>query len=132
MERFDRHRGRITVNGTRHRLLTGTHGAIHLVEVDGVTHRISRDEGGVLRAPMPALVVATPLAVGAEVEAGAPVLVLEAMKMEAVLRAPFRARVKERLVAVGNKVAAGAALLRLEPLGGDEEAAAEEAGQVEI
>ena len=77
LDRFDRHTGQIVVNGTRYRLLTGTHGPIHLVEVDGVTHRVSRDEGGVVRSPMPALVVATPLEVGAEVEAGAPVLVLE-------------------------------------------------------
>ena len=46
---------------------TATHGTVHLVEVDGVTHRVSRDEGGVLRSPMPALVVATPLEAGAEV-----------------------------------------------------------------
>ncbi|AEV83030.1 acetyl-CoA carboxylase [Actinoplanes sp. SE50] len=134
LERFDEHSGRITVNGVRHRLLTGTHGAITLVEVDGVTHRVSRDEGGVLRSPMPALVVATPLEAGAEVEAGAPVLVLEAMKMEAVLRAPFRARVKEVLVAVGNKVDAGAALLRLEPIAGDdaEQAVTETAADVDL
>ncbi|GIE85326.1 ATP-binding protein [Actinoplanes regularis] len=134
LERFDSHSGRITVNGARHKLLTGTHGAITLVEVDGVTHRISRDEGGVLRSPMPALVVATPLEPGAEVEAGAPVLVLEAMKMEAVLRAPFRARVKEVLVAVGSKVDAGAALLRLDPIAGDdtEEVAAEAAADVDL
>jgi acetyl/propionyl-CoA carboxylase alpha subunit/acetyl-CoA carboxylase carboxyltransferase component len=132
LERYDRHSGRIVVNGARHRLLTGTHGAIHLVEVDGVTHRISRDEGGVLRAPMPALVVATPLAAGAEVEAGAPVLVLEAMKMEAVLRAPFKARVKECLVSVGAKVDAGAALLRLEPIGDASEEAAAEVSHVAL
>ncbi|GIF04234.1 ATP-binding protein [Actinoplanes siamensis] len=134
LERFDRHSGRITVNGVRHKLLTGTHGAITLVEVDGVTHRVSRDEGGVLRSPMPALVVATPLEPGAEVEAGAPVLVLEAMKMEAVLRAPFRARVKEVLVAVGSKVDAGAALLRLDPIGGDEaeQAVAQTAADVDL
>lgn len=116
LDRFDRHTGQIAVNGSRHRLLTGTHGPIHLVEVDGVTHRVSRDEGGVLRSPMPALVVATPLAIGAEVEAGAPVLVLEAMKMETVLRAPFKARLKECAVSVGSQVEAGAALLRLEPV----------------
>jgi acetyl/propionyl-CoA carboxylase alpha subunit/acetyl-CoA carboxylase carboxyltransferase component len=132
LERFDKHSGRIVVNGVRHRLLTGTHGSIHLVEVDGVTHRISRDEGGVLRAPMPALVVATPLAPGAEVEAGAPVLVLEAMKMEAVLRAPFKARVKEVLVSVGAKVDAGAALLRLEPLGDASDAPAAAEVHVEL
>ncbi|MEV4846056.1 carboxyl transferase domain-containing protein [Micromonospora matsumotoense] len=119
LDRFDRHTGQIAVNGARYRLLTGTHGAIHLVEVDGVTHRVGRDEGGVVRSPMPALVVATPVEVGAEVEAGAPVLVLEAMKMETVLRAPFRARLKECDVSVGSQVEAGAALLRLEPLADD-------------
>ncbi len=51
LDRFDRHTGQIVVNGVRYRLLTGTHGPIHLVEVDGVTHRVSRDEGGVLRSP---------------------------------------------------------------------------------
>ncbi|PYC66223.1 fused acetyl/propionyl-CoA carboxylase subunit alpha/methylmalonyl-CoA decarboxylase subunit alpha [Micromonospora arborensis] len=116
LDRFDRHTGQIVVNGIRYRLLTGTYGPTHLVEVDGVTHRVSRDEGGVLRSPMPALVVATPLEVGAEVEAGAPVLVLEAMKMETVLRAPFKARLKECAVSVGSQVEAGAPLLRLEPL----------------
>lgn len=120
LERFDRHTGRIVVNGTRYRLLTGTHGPIHLVEVDGVTHRVSRDEGGVVRSPAPALVVATPLEVGAEVEAGAPVLVLESMKMETVLRAPFKARLKECAVSVGSQVETGAPLLRLEPLVDDD------------
>ncbi|ROO85069.1 acetyl/propionyl-CoA carboxylase alpha subunit [Actinocorallia herbida] len=128
LERFDRYTGRITVNGARYRLLTGTHGPVHLVEVDGVTHRVSRDEGGVVRSPTPALVVATPLAVGAEVEAGAPVLVLESMKMETVLRAPFRARLKEITVTVGSQVESGAALLRLEPL---EDAGADEAAVTE-
>ena len=61
--------------------------------------------------------VATPLATGDEVEADAPILVLESMKMETVLRAPFRARVRECLVSVGSQVEAGAPLLRLEPVG---------------
>ncbi|MFI9407227.1 carboxyl transferase domain-containing protein [Nocardia sp. NPDC052316] len=128
LERFDRHTGQIMVNGTRYRLTTGTHGPVHLVDVDGVTHRISRDEGGVVRSPAPALVVATPLAVGAEVEAGGPVLVLESMKMETVLRAPFKARLKECVVSVGSQVETGAPLLWLEPLGDGD--AAEEAGAV--
>ncbi|MGP4025884.1 ATP-binding protein [Actinomadura sp. 3N407] len=123
LERFDRHTGQIVVNGARYHLLTGTHGPIHIVEVDGVAHRVSRDEGGVVRSPAPALVVATPLKVGAEVEAGAPVLVLESMKMETVLRAPFKARLKECVVAVGSQVETGAPLLRLEPLADDSEAA---------
>ncbi|MBK1782759.1 ATP-binding protein [Prauserella cavernicola] len=120
IDRFDPRSGQVAVNGRRFRFVTGTHGPIHLVEVDGVTHRISRDEGGVVRSPAPALVVATPVEVGAEVEAGAPVLVLESMKMETVLRAPFRATLKERPVSVGSQVETGAPLLRLEPLADDD------------
>jgi acetyl/propionyl-CoA carboxylase alpha subunit/acetyl-CoA carboxylase carboxyltransferase component len=134
LDRFDRHTGRIVVNGTRYRLLTDTHGPIHLVEVDGVTHRVSRDEGGVVRSPAPALVVATPLAVGAEVEAGAPVLVLESMKMETVLRAPFKARLKECVVSVGSQVQTGAPLLRLEPIGdaADEDTSADPSAELDL
>jgi acetyl/propionyl-CoA carboxylase alpha subunit/acetyl-CoA carboxylase carboxyltransferase component len=119
LERFDAHSARIIVNGRRFRLITATHGPIHLVEVDGVAHRITLDEGGVVRSPAPGLVVATPLSAGDEVGANAPVLVLESMKMETVLRAPFRARVKECLVSVGSQVDAGAPLLRLEPVAAD-------------
>ncbi|MEU0936899.1 carboxyl transferase domain-containing protein [Embleya sp. NPDC005971] len=127
VERFDTHSGRIVVNGHRFRLVSATHGPTHLVEVDGVTHRISRDEGGVVRSPAPALVVATPISVGDEVASGAPILVLESMKMETVLRAPFRARVRECPVSVGSQVETGAPLMRLEPLAEEgSEGAAEE------
>ncbi|WP_194820027.1 carboxyl transferase domain-containing protein [Nocardia sp. XZ_19_385] len=133
LERVDKFTGQIVVNGIRYRLVTGTHGTIHLVDVNGVTHRVSRDEGGVVRSPAPALVVATPLAVGDEVEAGAPVLVLESMKMETVLRAPFKARLKECTVSVGTQVETGAPLLRLEPIADDDEAEDETAvGTVEL
>ncbi|WP_372672514.1 ATP-binding protein [Amycolatopsis kentuckyensis] len=133
IDRFDAHSGRIRVNGQAFRLVAATHGPIHLVEVDGVTHRVSRDEGGVVRSPAPALVVATPLAVGDEVEANAPILVLESMKMETVLRAPFRARVRECPVSVGSQVETGAPLMRLEPLAdGAEDEVAEETETVEI
>ena len=62
------------MGGELHRVVSATHGPVHLIEVDGVMHRVSRDEGGVLRSPAPALVVATPVTVGDEVEAGAPVV----------------------------------------------------------
>ncbi|WP_211659166.1 carboxyl transferase domain-containing protein [Phytoactinopolyspora halophila] len=132
LERFDEHTGQIQLDGHRFRLVIGTHGPIHLVEVNGVTHRISRDEGGVVRSPAPALVVATPIELGDEVEAGAPVLVLESMKMETVLRAPFRAVLRERLVSVGSQVGTGAPLVRLEPLGDADAAASSEAGSADL
>jgi acetyl/propionyl-CoA carboxylase alpha subunit/acetyl-CoA carboxylase carboxyltransferase component len=128
LERFGGHAGQFHLNGRRFRLVTSAHGPVHLVEIDGVTHRISRDEGGVVRSPAPALVVATPLAPGDEVEAGAPVLVLESMKMETVLRAPFRARLKESLVSVGSQAETGAPLLCLEPLGDDADGATSKTG----
>ncbi|EGD43173.1 acetyl-/propionyl-coenzyme A carboxylase subunit alpha [Nocardioidaceae bacterium Broad-1] len=120
LDRIDEVHGRLTVDGHRYRLVTATHGPVHLVEVDDVMHRVSRDEGGMLRSPAPALVVSTPLAVGDEVEAGHPVLVLESMKMETALTAPFTGRVKELLVRVGSQVETAAPLLRLEPTGGAE------------
>ncbi len=134
IDRFDSYSSQLTVNGQRYRLVTSTHGPIHLVEVDGVTHRVSLDEGGVVRSPAPALVVATPVSVGDEVAANAPILVLESMKMETVLRSPFRARVRELPVSVGSQVETGAGLLRLEPLAdeGEEAEAAGTGGTAEI
>ncbi len=128
IERIGAYASRIRVAGRTHRLITASHGAVQLVEVDGVTHRVSRDEGGVLRSPAPALVVATPVAVGDDVAAGAPVLVLESMKMETVLPAPFAARVKELLVATGSQVETGAPLVRLEPTAEEGAAVEEEQG----
>ena len=119
VERMGTHHLRLTVSGHAFRVMTATHGPIHFVEVNGVAHRVSRDEGGVLRAPAPALVVATPAAVGSEVAAGAPVIVLESMKMETRLNAPFAATVRELHVSTGSQVETGAPLIRLEPIADD-------------
>jgi acetyl/propionyl-CoA carboxylase alpha subunit/acetyl-CoA carboxylase carboxyltransferase component len=116
LERLDAHLARLTVHGRTYRLATAIHDSVHVVQVDGVTQRVSRDEGGVLRAPAPALVVAAMVTAGDEVTAGSPVLVLESMKMETVLRAPFDARVRELLVSVGSQVASGTPLARLEAI----------------
>ncbi len=117
----------LSVGSQRFRLVTATHGPVQLVEVDGVTHRVTRDEGGMLRSPAPALVVATPAAVGDVVVAGAQVLVLESMKMETVLYAPFAGRVREMLVKTGSQVETGAPLLRIEPTPETEEGTADQA-----
>jgi acetyl/propionyl-CoA carboxylase alpha subunit/acetyl-CoA carboxylase carboxyltransferase component len=119
LERLDEHVSRLTVNGRGYQLTTAIHGSVHVVEVDGVTYRVSREEAGLLRAPAPALVVAVLAPVGAEVSAGSPVLVLESMKMESVLRAPFDARVRELLASVGSQVSSGTPLARLEAVATD-------------
>ena len=127
VERLDEFHSRLTVADSVHRVVTATHGPVHLIEVDGVAHRVSRDEGGVLRSPAPALVVASPVAAGDLVDAGAPVLVLESMKMETVLRSPFAARVRELLAATGSQVETGAPLVRLEPVADDADDAGDDA-----
>jgi acetyl/propionyl-CoA carboxylase alpha subunit/acetyl-CoA carboxylase carboxyltransferase component len=124
VDKLDGHASRLEVGDQRFRLVSATHGTVNLVEVDGTTHRITRDEGGVLRSPAPALVVAVPVSVGDEVPAGAPVLVLESMKMETVLTAPFPARVRALLVSAGGQVETGMPMIRLEPVGDAAEAAA--------
>jgi len=119
LDRLDGVHSRLTLGDRRHRLVTASHGTVQLVEVDGITHRVSRDEGGVLRSPAPALVVATPVAVGDQVAAGDAVVVLESMKMETVLVAPVGGMVKELPVRVGTQVETGVPLVRIEPAGDD-------------
>ncbi|MFN4091831.1 MAG: acetyl/propionyl/methylcrotonyl-CoA carboxylase subunit alpha [Brevundimonas sp.] len=65
---------------------------------------------GSLRAPMPGKVVATPAAAGDTVAKGAPIVVVEAMKMEHALTAPFDGVVETVSVAVGEQVADGTVL----------------------
>src|SRR5690606_35153259 len=59
------------------------------------------------------VVVAVPVAVGDEVEAGQTLVVLESMKMETAVRAPFAGKVREILAVVNAQVDAGAPLLRV-------------------
>jgi acetyl/propionyl-CoA carboxylase alpha subunit/acetyl-CoA carboxylase carboxyltransferase component len=120
LEKLDDYAGRLSIGDLRFRLVSATHGPVHLIEVNSTTHRVTRDEGGVLRSPAPALVVAVPVSVGDRVEAGAPVLVLESMKMETVLHAPYAARVRELLVTAGGQVESGTPVVRLEPIAEDE------------
>ncbi len=65
---------------------------------------------GSLLAPMPGTVVSLAVEVGAEVAAGQPVLVLEAMKMQHTVSAPHDGVVTELAVRTGEQVAAGAVL----------------------
>lgn len=67
-----------------------------------------------VKATLPGLVVAVAVAVGDDVEEGAPLVTIEAMKMQNEVRAPRAGRVIEVSVASGVAVATGAALLRLE------------------
>ena len=71
-------------------------------------------DGGLL-SPMPGLVRAIPVKVGDRVEAGQPLVVMEAMKMEHTLRAPVAGVVRSLNCEEGALVEAGIALVDFEP-----------------
>jgi 3-methylcrotonyl-CoA carboxylase alpha subunit len=70
---------------------------------------------GRLTAPMPGKVIAVAAARGARVERGAPLVVMEAMKMEHTIIAPANGVIGEVLAGVGDQVDEGAELVRFEP-----------------
>jgi 3-methylcrotonyl-CoA carboxylase alpha subunit len=70
--------------------------------------------GGSLAAPMPGKVIQVLVQVGAKVAKGAPLLVLEAMKMEHTISAPRAGKVAKILFGAGEQVSEGAELLVLE------------------
>lgn len=69
--------------------------------------------GGVLKAPMPGLVVRIQAEPGQAVVAGAPLVVLEAMKMEHSIRAPHGGTVKALFCQEGDMVSEGTVLVEL-------------------
>ncbi|PLY57661.1 acetyl/propionyl/methylcrotonyl-CoA carboxylase subunit alpha [Herbaspirillum sp. BH-1] len=71
----------------------------------------SEAEGGRLTAPMPGKIVALLVQKGASVAQGAPLLIMEAMKMEHTIAAPSAGVVEDLLYAVGDQVTEGAQLL---------------------
>ncbi len=72
---------------------------------------------GELHAPMPGLVVEVLAVVGDRVEAGQPLVVVEAMKMQNALAAPVKGRVTAVPVAAGAAVESGELLVAIAPEG---------------
>jgi 3-methylcrotonyl-CoA carboxylase alpha subunit len=66
-------------------------------------------------APMPGTVTRILAEPGADIRRGAPLIVLEAMKMEHTLRAPADGRLQALKCAVGDVVQEGAELAEFEP-----------------
>ena len=84
--------------------------------IRNLTGATARPQGpGVLRAPMPGLVVRVLVEPGQVLAAGAGVLVLEAMKMENELRAQTAARVRAVRVRPGEAVEKGQVLAEFDP-----------------
>ena len=77
--------------------------------------------GGVdadLTAQFPGKVRKVLVAPGAEVAAGAPLLLVEAMKMEFTVKAPFSGRIRRILVTEGQQLSPGDRFFDIEPMDG--------------
>ena len=113
----------LQLGGKRYRVASIFDGAEYVVEINGGAYRISRDDGSAIAAPSPAVVLAVHVRPGDMVEAGATLLVLEAMKMEMSVTAPCAGRVREVLVSPKVQVPAGAPLVLLESESGPSKSA---------
>ncbi len=116
----------VTVNGRRYRVFGAALRDRILVTAGPMGFEFRRVEEGrsqaakglatpELCAPMPGKVLRILVKEGDEVEAGAGLLVLEAMKMETTLASETPARVKRILVAEGQMVDHGAVMIELSP-----------------
>ena len=86
-------------------------GSIALNRLPRFTDPASEAAPGTLTAPMPGMVTEVLVAIGDKVEAGQPLLRLEAMKMQHTVQAPTAGTVSELSVAKGQQVEAGAPLV---------------------
>ncbi len=103
-----------TVQGRRFQVVSVLQGLRYRIEVDGISHQIDRDDGGVVHAPSPAVVVSVPVKVGDTVAVGDRLVVLEAMKMEMPVVAPFPGKVRQVMTIPNSQVDTGAPLVRIE------------------
>jgi propionyl-CoA carboxylase alpha chain len=90
-------------------------GSSVLTEVPRFAEPGSLAAAGSLLAPMPGTVVGIAVAPGDHIGAHAPVIVLEAMKMEHTIRSPAAGVVTEMKVRVGQAVDTGTELAQVDP-----------------
>ncbi|HEY0959994.1 MAG TPA: acetyl/propionyl/methylcrotonyl-CoA carboxylase subunit alpha [Novosphingobium sp.] len=113
----------VKIEPTRTGLKVTTRGAIHKVDIlparvahlaDHMIEKVPPDLSKFLICPMPGLLVALHVGEGDKVEAGQPLAVVEAMKMENILRAEKSATVKKVNAKAGESLAVDAIILELE------------------
>ena len=117
VDRLDDFERWLTARGCRFHVVSIVQGLKSRIEVDGVAHQVDRDDGGVIHAPAPAVVVSIAVKVGDTVCAGDRLAVLEAMKMETQLLAPFSGKVRSVMTMANVQVDTGAPLIQIEASG---------------
>ncbi len=103
-----------------HLLARGGGGAFELTLIDPAAGRSGAGAETHPGSPMPGRVVAVHVAIGARVEAGTALLVVEGMKMEYTLRAPVAGTVAALHAAVGDLIEAEAPLVDIDPAGAED------------
>jgi len=95
--------------------MRGRHVAVNSVSTDDSLQVVGTAEQGSLLTPLPGTVVAVHVAAGQHVARGAPLVTVEAMKMEHTLTAPYAGVVSRIAFGVADRVQAGAVLVELAP-----------------
>ena len=96
-------------------LVQSSHGLHTLREIPRFATTRVTESAGTCMAPMPGTVIKLLVAPGQEVHAGAPLLLMEAMKMEHTVTAAEGGTVSEILVTVGDQVENGQVLVMVTP-----------------
>jgi len=113
----------VKIEPSRTGLRLTSHGAIHKAQIlpaalapltAHMIEKVPPDLSKFLICPMPGLLVSLNVAEGDKVEAGQPLAVVEAMKMENILRAEKSATVKKVNAKAGDSLAVDAVILELE------------------
>jgi 3-methylcrotonyl-CoA carboxylase alpha subunit len=99
-----------------HLWLRGRHVVLNLVSTDDSLQVAGTAEQGSLLTPLPGTIVAVHVAAGQRVARGAPLITVEAMKMEHTLTAPYEGVVSRVAFGLADRVQAGAVLVELAPL----------------
>jgi acetyl/propionyl-CoA carboxylase alpha subunit len=99
-----------------HLFRNGRHVVLNLVGTDDSLQVAGAAEQGSLLTPLPGTVVAVHVAAGQHVARGAPLITVEAMKMEHTLTAPYEGVVSRIAFGLADRVQAGAVLVELTPL----------------
>jgi 3-methylcrotonyl-CoA carboxylase alpha subunit len=109
------HRLRIVeATAALHVFAEGRHAVIARQATDDALQATDGAEEGSLLTPLPGTVVAVHVAAGQQVERGAALITVEAMKMEHTLTAPYAGVVSRIAFGVADRVSAGAVLVELQ------------------
>jgi 3-methylcrotonyl-CoA carboxylase alpha subunit len=94
----------------------GRHVRLSAARTEDALQATAQADAGSLVTPLPGTVVAVHVSPGERVARGAPLLTIEAMKMEHTVTAPYEGTIEQLPFGLGDRVAAGAVLVGMSAL----------------